>query len=79
VPVLDSRELLLRGRAEVLILTHGCRPTYLRQLRYYERGARAFRGLWDRHETPSEPSPTTGAMPVPAIPSGAPPWLTSPP
>lgn len=78
VPVLGSRELLLRGREEVLILTHGCRPTYLRKVRYFARAERAFRGLWDPPAPPAA-SAVADAPLAPASAKGVPPWLTSPP
>ncbi len=34
IPVLNPRELLRRGREEVLVLIAGCAPTWLRKVRY---------------------------------------------
>lgn len=53
--VLNVRELLRRSRAEVLVLTIGAPPTWLRKVRYFTDPT--FRGLYD---------PPTAAAPEPA-------------
>jgi type IV secretion system protein VirD4 len=45
VAVLNPRELLRRGKEEVLVLTTGCPPAWLRKARYYRDPE--FRGLFD--------------------------------
>lgn len=43
--VLNVRDLIRRSRDEVLVLTIGAEPTWLRKVRYYED--ERFRGLFD--------------------------------
>ena len=45
IPVLNPRDMLRRGRKEVLVFTLGCAPTWLRKASYYR--LRAWRGLYD--------------------------------
>ena len=45
IPVLNPRDMLQRGRKEVLVFTLGCAPTWLRKASYYR--LRAWRGLYD--------------------------------
>jgi len=66
--ILDPGEMLLRAKDETLIITHNCRPTYLRKIRYWED--RAFRGLFDDPEV----SPITSVT-VPTATEELPPWL----
>ena len=47
VPVLNPRDMLQRGREEVLVFTLGCAPVWLPKAAYYR--LRAFRGLYDEH------------------------------
>jgi type IV secretion system protein VirD4 len=47
IPVLNPREMLLRGREEVLVFTLGCKPTWLPKAPYHR--LRLFRGLYDQH------------------------------
>ena len=62
--VLNARSLLLRGKEEVLIFTHGVPPTWLRKIRYYRE--QPFKRMSDR-KTVSQPAMTKR--------EALPPWL----
>ena len=57
VAVLNVRELLRRSRAEVLVLTIGAPPTWLRKVRYFADPT--FRGLYDPPTAAPEPAAGT--------------------
>lgn len=56
VALLETGEMLERGKDEVLIFTHGVPPTYLRKLRYWKE--LEFRGLWDVDDGRATAAPT---------------------
>lgn len=69
--VLNSREMLMRAKDELLIFTAGCYPTWLRKIRCWEDPA--FRDLIDT----SKPDDAPAQLPVTTatITKEMPPWL----
>ena len=55
IPVLNPREMLRRGRGEVLVFTLGCAPVWLRKATYFK--LRAYRGCYDAHVPAAPPPP----------------------
>ena len=55
IPVLNPRDMLRRGREEVLVFTLGCAPVWLPKATYFK--LRAFRGLHDQHVPHRRPRP----------------------
>ena len=55
IPVLNPRDMLQRGRGEVLVFTLGCAPVWLPKATYFK--LRAYRGCYDAHVPVTAPPP----------------------
>lgn len=60
IAVLNPRDLLRRGRAEVLVFTLGCAPVWLRKATYFQ--VQAYRSLYDQHLPATSPAPEQGEI-----------------